>query len=229
VGLSPMPPQHWLPGPAFFYGVDESNIGIWRQVRSDPKREWYYCDNAYFDSTRQEYFRVTKNRIQHSGYGSSDISRFLSLGIDVHPWQNNVDGHVVVCPQSEPFMRNVIGFNGDWRNEVVTVLKQNMPGREIRVREWNRDKTALAATLGDDLGGAYALVTFSSAAAVTAVLTGVPIVCGASCAAMPMSGHLFQMTNMPRRPRETWAGVLADNQWTLNEFRDGTTWRMLHG
>lgn len=216
-------------GAAFFYGVDESNLGVWREVTSNPAKEWYYCDNAYFDSTRQSYFRVTRNRLQHSGYGESTGARFQQLNIPVSPWsESNTGGHIIICPQSDSFMRYVVGFNGSWQDEVVGALR-TITDKEVRVRQWQRDKGALAATLHEDLKDAYALVTYSSAAAVTAVLAGVPIVCSAQCAAMPMSGSLFRLTQLPRKPRETWAGVLADNQWTLDEFRSGVAWRMMHG
>jgi hypothetical protein len=35
----------------------------------------------------------------------------------------------------------------------------------------------------------------------------------------------------PRRPedRERWAGVLADNQWSVPEIRNGTAWKALNG
>lgn len=222
-------PAKLASGAAFFYGIDESNLGVWREVRSNPTREWYYCDNSYFDSTRQAHFRVTRNRLQHDGYGDSTGERFRQLDIPVLPWTEvGPDGHIVVCPQSDHFMKYVVGFNGNWLDETVSALR-TLTDRPIRVREWNRDKSALSATLGQDLKGAFALVTYSSAAAITAVLNGVPIVCSAHCAAMPMSGNLFKLFQLPRKPREVWAGVLADNQWTLDEFRDGTTWRMLHG
>lgn len=222
-------PAKLVNGAAFFYGVDESNLGIWREVTSNPSREWYYCDNAYFDSTRQAYFRVTRNRLQHSGVGTSTGARFQQLGVPILPWSEpNSGDHIVVCPQSDPFMNHVIGFNGNWRDETVNALR-TLTTREIRVREWQRDKTALAATLHEDLRNAFALVTYSSAAAISAVLAGVPVVCGPQCAALPMAGNLFKLTQLPRKPRETWAGVLADNQWTLDEFRSGAAWRMMHG
>lgn len=214
-------------GAAFFYGVDQSNIHFWEQVRSDPKREWYYCDNAYFDSTRQVYFRVTKNRLQHTGIGPSTGERFRALGLRIEPWTKS-GAHIIVCPQSDPFMRDIAGFNGSWCDETVKALS-TLTEREIRIRSWNRDKTTLSKTLAADLVNAYALVTWSSAAAITAVLSGVPVVTSSQCAAMPMSGDLFKLHLLPRKERAIWAGVLADNQWTLEEFRNGTTWRSLSG
>lgn len=214
-----------LPGPAFFYGVDASNEHLWREARADLGREWFYCDNSYFDATREVYFRVAKNRLQHTGYGTSDESRFRALGIEIRPWRDAGE-HVVVVPQSDHFMHTVVGFSGDWLAETLAGLNA-WTKRPVRVREWQRDKGKLAKTLPADLDGALALVTWSSAAAVTAVLAGVPIVAGADSAAAPMSGQSYRLDDLPRKPREEWLGVLADHQWTLPEMARGDAWKAL--
>lgn len=210
-------------GPAVFYGVDASNEQIWREVRASG-RDYYYIDNAFFDATRQEYFRVAKNRLQHPGTGRSDGARFRELGVEMKPWRA-AGKHVVVCPQSDHFMRTVVGFTGNWCEQAVAALKL-CTDREIRVRGWQRDKGALAATLGQDLEGAHALVAWSSAAAISAVLAGVPaLVMSPDCAAGPMAGSkATEIERLPQRERENWAGVLADQQWNLDEFRNGTAW-----
>ena len=212
-------------GAAFFYGVDESNMDAWQFVR-DSGHEFYYADNSYIDQTRGTYFRVTKNALQHSGHGASDCRRFRALGVEVKPWQSG--GHVVLCPQSDSFMRDIAGVSFDWTQKTVEALG-NFTSRHIRVREWNRDKKAGARTLPDDLTGAHALVTWSSAAAVTAIINGVPIVATGPSAARPMSGDIADIEDLPRPEREQWLGLLADNQFTLSEFRDGFAWRSLNG
>jgi hypothetical protein len=214
------------PGAAFFYGVDSSNIHLFRQAKG-LAQELFYCDNSYFDSARQGYFRVTRNRIQHHGHGVSTGERFRQLGVAIEPWKKSGE-HILVCPQSDSFMRDIVNFNGNWLSEITGFLKTSTK-RPVKVREWSRDKGALAATLVDDLQDAYALVTWSSAAAITAVLNGVPIFCGGDCAAQPMSGSLMRLEEPKRAERAVWAGVLADNQWTLNEFRSGVAWKALNG
>lgn len=216
---------HLLPGPAFFFGVDASNEHLWREARADLGREWFYCDNAYFDTTRQQYFRISKNRLQHPGYGTSDGSRFRALGIEIEPWRAS-GSHIVVCPQSDDFMRRVVGYRGNWVTDTIQNIGERT-NRPIRLRLWNRDKARLAGSLAADLEGAAALVTWSSASAVTAVLAGVPVVVGRDCAAAPMAGTLEQLDAMPHPDREQWAGVLADSQWTLAEMRSGMAWEAL--
>src|SRR5690606_38444916 len=166
--------------------------------------------------------------LQHSGGGQSDGKRFKALGVEIKPWRAS-GSHVVVCPQSDHFMRVIAGYPGKWRDEVVAALRQ-VTDREIRVREWSANKGALSATLEADLVGAHALVTWSSAAAVTAILAGVPVIAMGQCAASTMSAAAIDdLENLPMRDdRERWASVLADNEWSLDEFRAGVAWRSLN-
>jgi hypothetical protein len=213
--------------PAVFYGVDDSNVDIWRSVLAE-RRPYYYIDNSYFDETRGTHFRVTRNGLQHTGVGKTDCKRFRALNIPIRPWRAS-GAHVVLCPQSESFMRTLAAwpFTSDWTAVTLEALAR-FTKRQLRVRSWNRDKTAAAATLDDDLDDAHALVTWSSAAAVTAVLRGVPIICTGPSAAAIMGGDVADIENLPRPAlRENWAGVLADQQWTLQEMREGVAWRAL--
>lgn len=203
-----------------FYGVNDSNRDAWESGGT----RWY-IDNAYFDSTRQVYFRVTKNATQHSGLGKSDGKRFREFGIEIKPWR--AGSHIVVVQQSESFMRNVACYYSDFVADVIVSLA-DLSERSILVRLWTPHKHAAGTSLIEDLRGAHALVTHSSAAAVTALLEGVPVAVDRSSVAYPMAGSIDDIENLPLPHREQWAGVLADNQFTLDEFRDGTAWRMLN-
>jgi hypothetical protein len=218
-------------GPAFFYGVDESNVQAWRAVQLDLRRDYYYCDNSYFDKSRQKYFRITKNALQHSGSGVSDCKRFESLGIEVLPWREKQEhSSVILCPQSGHFMRCVANIFWDWTDATKAELRL-WTAREFVVRQWSPDKGKMSRTLEADLilGNAHALVTYSSAAAIAAALSGVPTVSTGSSAARAMGGALHQIEDLPTPDRTHWAGVLADNQWTLDEMRDGKAWAALNG
>jgi len=61
------------------------------------------------------------------------------------------------------------------------------------------------------------------------LLAGVPVIVSDRCAAFRLSGSFQAIEYLPRPTRETWAGVLADNQWTLNEMRSGEAWAKLNG
>jgi hypothetical protein len=202
-----------------FYGVTEGNISQWRAALSG-REDWYYIDNSYFDAVRGLQYRVTKNRIQHDGEGDTDGKRFARLGIPVGPARLLAEDSYVLCvPQSEPFMRLVIEYRGDWIEDMKAGLRLQGP---FRVRQWSSDKLAIQRTLPQDLEHARMVLTHSSAAAVSAVLAGVPVLVS------PYSCAFRQATVNDKTERRRWAGVLADNQFDLAELRNGHAWRTLH-
>lgn len=205
------------PGPAMFYGIAPGCESLWRHAQDG--RDYWFVDNAYYDASREQYFRVTKNRLQHSGLGASDGKRFQALGIAIEPWRQG-GKHILLCPQSDHFMRTVAGYSGNWTDETTAMLRK-FTDRPIRVRQWERNKGKQASSLVADLVDCHALVTWSSAAAVTAILSGVPAIVGPHSAAGPMAITIAEIENPPQRERETWAGVLAANQWTLPELASG--------
>jgi hypothetical protein len=224
------PRERWLPEPSFFYGISDENQEHWAQaLLHQDKIDWYYSDNSYFDKTRGTHFRVTKNRLQHTGLGTSDGSRFASLGIEIKPWRT-AGKHIVVCPQSDDFMRRIVGYNGNWLADTTQALMLRTE-RPLKVRHWQRDKAAAAATLHEDLRDAWALVTWSSAAAIEAILAGIPAVVSGQCAAKCVSIRMDEIETADPQgiDRHEWAAVLADNQWDLHEIKRGAAWSHLNG
>lgn len=206
-------------GPAVFYGISPGMESLWRDAR-----DFWFIDNAYFDAARGTHYRVTKNRLQHTGTGTSDGQRFAALGIEIEPWRD-AGSHLLLCPQSDHFMRAVARYEGNWVADTLALLKNRRP---VRVRPWARDKREQAETLTADLAEAFAVVTWSSAAAVTAILAGIPAVCSNQSAAWAMAATIPQLDNPPKPEREQWCGVLADNQFTLDEMRNGVAWERLN-
>lgn len=215
------PPARLPPGnePVAFYGVVPATRALWDEARTSG-RDWLYCDNSYTDVTRGTHFRVTKNRVQHSGVGISDGTRFLALGVKVEPWTNE-GTHILVCPQSPEFMQTVIGYRGNWVDDTMTELR-NYTGRPLRLRPWSRNKAEMMATLNDDLEDCWAVVTHSSAVAVSALLRGIPAFCTWREAFSICKRSLDQIDAPPRTDgRLELFNVLADNQFTLEELRAG--------
>lgn len=210
-------------GDAFFYGVTFDNEHIWRSVLYDDNCVVWYCDNAYFDCCRQQYFRITQNALQHNGMGKSNGERFEQLratyDIQVQPWREQGE-HIVLTPQSDSFMSMPADYEGNWTVNTRRQLEA-VTTRLIRVREWNREKSPSVGQLADDLQGAHALVTYTSAAAITAVMAGVPVVVHSSSVAAIMAGGMLDIEHLPTPDRSNWLGLLADNQFTLEEMRNG--------
>lgn len=206
-----------------FYGVTEANDDYWRKAKLE--NDYWYIDNSYTDPQRQTYFRVTRNAMQHSGIGVSDGKRFRKLALQIKPWRR-AGKHVVVACQSAHFMR-LSDYYGDWTADTVTALAK-VTNRPVRLRLWSGDKEKSSSTLHNDLEGAHCLVTWSSCAAVTALLAGIPVICTGPSACAPMSGALDDPENLPMPDREKWAAVLADQQFSMDEMRSGKAWAMLN-
>ncbi|MBX3603207.1 MAG: hypothetical protein KF863_21510 [Rubrivivax sp.] len=214
-----------------FFGT-EGVMDLWQQARRNVASEpFFYLDNSYFDRCRGTYFRVTKNALQVDPTGkASDGSRFAKLGINVRPWRKQIGTELLLCPQSDLFMKTVFGRPFDWAADVLQRLDFMGNPHPVRVRPWNRDKPAVAVKLLADLPNIRTLITHSSASAITAMLEGVPAISEAG-AAHTLTGPLTHASLIdPPRPdgRLEFAQILADHQFTLDEFRDGTAWRRLN-
>lgn len=204
-------------------------------VRAKEGREpFWYIDNAYTDAHRGLYFRVTKNALQVDPRGKKSTGeRFAQQKLVVKPAREiDPQGMVLVIPQSDDFMKSTLGRKGNWTAETVLRLAEfGVPAHQIRVRPWLRDKKTAYVELHQELPSARAVVTWSSASAITALLGGVPAI-SESGSAHALTGPLTaESVLQPKLPdlvdRATFACVLADNQFTLDEFRDGTAWRWL--
>lgn len=208
-------------GIAAFYGVTAYLMPLIAQAQSDG-RDWYYIDNAYFG--RMRFWRVTRKSFQHSGIGGADRARLRALGLGFRPWRRG-GRHILVCPQSDAFMRLVAGTRVEaWIAGVQAQLRRTTD-REIRVRG-KRDARPLAADLAD----CHAVVVHMSNAAVEALIAGVPVFATGSCAASAMGLADLSRIEAPVRPsgRRRWAAVLAANQWTRGEMHSGRCWHELN-
>ena len=218
---------------AVFFGTE----GLMQQFQRAKAGTWWYIDNSYFDSHRGLYFRVTKNALQVDTRGKvSHGERFKRLGITVHDWREQLGRDTLLCPQSDDFMKSTLGLGPtfDWTRQVLATIgtygRLDLP---VRVRPWNRDKKAAAVTLERELPNCRLVISHSSSASITAMLNGVPsISTGTTAAAYHLTGPLTaeSFVNPPRpstEERMRFCSVLADNQFTLDEFRDGTAWRWL--
>lgn len=213
------------PGGAAFYGIRPGWLHLWKQARCE-QRDTYYLDNAWFDCARELQFRIGRNTIQSWSHKASDGKRLAQLGVHVQPWRKR-GKHIVVAGSSDEFMRVVAGWQGGlngWTEHARRMLRQHTE-RPVVVR-CKRDARPLAADLRD----AWLLVTHSSASAVEALIAGIPvIVTDPVCAASGFS-TAFAGVESPEMVdgREEWAARLADSQWTLEELKNGTAWRMLN-
>lgn len=197
---------------AVFYGVKAGNAEAYRAVRR-AGGDFYTIDNSYFDQTRGTMFRVTKNAFQCTSRldDETDGTRFAATGAVIEPYAPRV-GYALIVEQSQDHMDYVAENVGAY----YALTKYLRSTRKTRTRAWRADKPTLMATLADDMAGADLVVTHSSAAGVMAILAGIPVTCDPSCVAYG---------NRLWADRLRWAGVLADNQFSINELMNGTAWQ----
>jgi len=200
-----------------FYGVKEGNFADWCRVR-EKGHDFYFIDNSLFDPLRGVTYRVTKNALQHTGDGETKINHLFQdrNGLCMKPWRSRDEarGRVLVVEQSQDHMRYTL--RGDqWLQGAL----RKYAGSDINWRRWSANKPKVQQSLPVDLAGARVLVTHNSAAAVMAVLAGVPVDCAPECAA-------FGMNYSDDRLR--WANVLLDNEFSTRQLKDGTAWRKLN-
>lgn len=216
-----------------FFGVNKTNQAEW--VRALKRREpFIYIDNSYFDATRGTHFRATLNALQHRGTGASTGRRLAQIGIRLRPWISDDDRSdtALVLEQSPDFVRVLHGYQPEPVVRRMLALAR-MAGLRPHLREWNPNKVKQMASFGHQLQETRRVITFSSAGAVRAAIEGVPFhVLDKACAAARFSTPPERLAGDPVCPtdqqRLEWLAVLADNQFTVDELRNGTAWRLLH-
>ena len=199
----------------------------------EANRDFYYIDTGYFGNGRKKlYHRITKNNMQNIGPVIHRTRDRLSVtGYQARKFK--LGGKILLAPPSQKLLqcydldletwitqtKQEIGLYTD--REIVVREKQ---GRSVRV---TTDTMEMA--LSKDI---YCLVTFSSIAAVEAVMLGKPaIVLGPSAAYSVCSDSLEEIEKLyiPTLDEvEEWAAHLAYCQFTEAEMRDGTAWKILN-
>lgn len=215
--------------PAAFYGVTPELVPLWEQCKAE-KRDWVYIDNAYFDPWRETYFRITKNKLQCALGMTESPARAGKLNLPILPWRKS-GSFILLCPQSDQFMKYVAGYKGSWTADTIEELRKHTD-REIRVKGWNRDKQRWYDEFPAAIKDCWCVVTWSSASAITAMLRGVPaIVMAEDCAAREFAGGWLERVETPTMTdeRERMVALCAANQFTLNEMRTGYAWSVVNG
>ncbi len=193
-------------------------------------RDWYYGDHAYV--RRGKYYRVEKNKYQYQPT-STDLRearphRLNQLcGRFPDPEWRATGSSIIICPQSEWYMRQFGIDAHQWTLSIVNELRA-YTDRPVVIR-WKSH--APHRPIGSDLHDAWALITFASAAAVDALLVGVPVFVMApwsTCAPMGLSDlSRIESPAMPAH-RLPFLWSLAEHQWSLSEIAAGAAWKSLH-
>jgi lipopolysaccharide biosynthesis glycosyltransferase len=197
-------------------------------------RDFYYIDTGYFGNGRKKTFhRITKNNMQNIGpvILNRPRDRLAATGYTARKFR---PGRVVlVAPPSQKLLMCYNIELDQWLEETLTMLKLHTD-REVIVR----NKQSRSVRQGTDTmemaleRDVHCVVTFSSIAAVEAVLLGKPAITLGPSAAHSVTSQDIRDVEKPYIPTldevEEWAAHLAYCQFTELEMRDGTAWRILN-
>jgi hypothetical protein len=179
----------------------------------DNNEDYIYVDGAYFG--RRVFYRVTKNGLWHNGEGQTDCRRLKKF---YHKPKNWVKGKfIIICPQSGGYFERNGMDRKAWINKVKYRIRKHTD-RRIIVKQ-KHDPKPLKAYLKN----AWMVVSHTSNSALEAIMEGVPAISTGLCHASPLCTDGFANIENPYYPenRMEFAGVLADNQFTLEEIRKG--------
>jgi lipopolysaccharide biosynthesis glycosyltransferase len=199
----------------------------------EAKRDFYYIDTGYFGNGRKKTFhRITKNDMQYLGdvkHRSRD--RLAATGYQARKFRPGAN--ILLAPPSQKLLM-CYGIDLDkWLEETVNTIRL-FTDREIIIRnKQSRSVRQSSDTMEMALErNVHCLVTFSSIAAVEAILLGKPAITLGPSAAGPITSHELSEIENPYIPTldevEEWAAHLAYCQFTEAEMRDGTAWRILN-
>ena len=197
-------------------------------------RDYYYIDTGYFGNGKAKIFhRITRNNLQYAGALREDCpdDRWRALGLSIQP--HRPGRKILICPPSDKAMM-FWNLNLDqWLKDVVNQIKK-VSDREIviRTKPARRDRVtgdSLEVALTRDV---HCLVTFNSIAAIEALMLGKPVFTLGPNAAAPLANRDLHNIDDPSMPSVDEVRLLCKNlsyqQFSNNEMRDGTAWRLLN-
>ena len=162
----------------------------------------------------------------HNGRGTwpqGGPERFNILGVELKPWRTEGE-HILICP-NRSFGVGAQVMHPDWATRTAERIKKHTK-RPVRIRN-HPGNDAPKRTLTEDLANAWAVVVWSSGAAVHALAAGIPTYIEAPWQILKGAaalGHIEAPTCPQRAPffeRMAWA------QWTVAEIESGDAARHL--
>lgn len=159
-------------------------------------------------------------------------NRFDLLGIEVKPWREPVPtGHLVIRGQ-RGIGRPGVASPPDWHNAVARGLRTH---RKIIVVEHPGVGSVTDTKHEHYLDGAHALIIWSSAVGVKALIAGVPVfchspywVCKVGAARCEMEHELFLTDDIANARRFNALHHMAWAQWSLAEIETGEPFDLLY-
>lgn len=185
------------------------------------------AENGYHGADAQGRRLYALSLGQHHHGGVSEICINRARFAEPAPWRSRGD-HLLVCGQrgiGSKLMRSP----QEWIDGTIADRLAVMTRRPVRFRK-HPGKGVPERPLADDLRGCHAVLVWSSAAGVEALLAGVPVFYAAprwiaEKAAQPLSGADLEAPFLGDRTNGL-ANALA-NQWSIDEIASGEAFRCL--
>jgi len=229
------------------YSADVGNNPI--LIRSMAKRKviwdcwnnnktFYYMDSGYVGNYKcatnkngfKLYHRIVKNDVQHSAIIDRPNDRWNKLDYPIHDRKQG--RHILLVTPSEKPCKFYRVNKNDWIEQTVKEIKKHTD-RPIIIRDKAPRPQRIVKTIFDDLVNCHAVVTYQSIAAVESVLHGVPAFTTAPTAADPVCDKDLSLIESPTVQDKDkiykWACHLAYGQFHIDEFKDGTAYKILMG
>lgn len=199
---------------------------------------FYYMDSGYVGNYQCDinpygwklFHRIVKNDVQHSHIIDRPDDRWIKLKQKLMPRKSGK--HILlVVPSEKPCKFYNLDLES-WKHRTIREIKK-YTDRPIVIREkGNRRDRVHGQTIFQALENCHALVTFQSIAAVESVMYGVPAFTLAPTAADPVCDKDLSLIESPSIQDEDkiykWACHLAYGQFHVDEFKDGTAYRILN-
>jgi hypothetical protein len=197
-------------------------------------RDFYYIDTGYFGNGKKKtYHRITRNDVQHFGPIIDRPSDRVPPDVGVSKFRRQ-GSKILLAPPSQKLL-NLYDINlEEWLTRTQADIRKHTD-REIVIRlkqsrSVRQSSDTIQQALDDDV---FCLVTFSSIAAVEALLHGKPAITLGPNAAAPLCSHTVSEIENPFIPDLDQVRALIRHlsycQFTEAEMRDGTAWRILNG
>lgn len=186
--------------------------------------DYYEVDRGYINPNHFDgYYRISKNGMQ-AKYRDLDLpdDRLKKLKFKRENWLNP-KGKVIVCPPSD-YIEKFYKIDDEWIRGFEIFLSE--AGHQYKIRH-KSDTTPLE----HDLQGAKCVIAYNSNVLVDAAIKGIPVWGENSVVSKWNNVSLTDISeNRISAPDniDKLLRFISYNQFTLEEIRNGTAWRLLH-
>jgi hypothetical protein len=212
--------------------------------------DFYFLDHPYFFHSkyttlwdklgvkklekRKKWCRIVKNEFNCNTITNSDDTKYKELikfsnnhdELIMNDWRKKGD-HVLVLPPSKPFYDMIDKDAQKLLDDTITLLKQHTD-REIIVRYKKPNGIINSKPIEKDLENCHAVVSFSTSAAVKAIIKGIPVFCNENSPTLPVSETDITKIEYPINPnRDKWLYNLVNHQFDIDELKSGKAYEFI--